>query len=136
MSISRCITANYFSNRNCIFRPYKVYDGNQVDEIGKKGAQKVESASTVETASSKAPPEALDAVKEAPKEATDVPNVERLQQLQQELARLKELKQHADSIETSAPGVSITTDTPKKSQVKVAVPETSSAKAFLPERKK
>lgn len=90
----------------------------------------------METASSKAPPEALDAVKEAPKEATDVPNVERLQQLQQELARLKELKQHADSIETSAPGVSITTDTPKKSQVKVAVPETSSAKAFLPERKK
>ena len=136
MSISRCITANYFSNRNCIFHSYKVYDGNQVDEIGKKGAQKVEASSTVETASSRAP-EALDAVKEAPNDTTvDPPNVERLQQLQQELARLKELKQHADSIETSAPGVSITTDTPKKSQLKVAVPDTSSAKAFLPERKK
>ena len=124
-------------NRTCILYPYKVYDGNQIDEIRKKGAQKVEASSTVETASSKAPPEALDAVKEAPNETTvDPPNVERLQQLQQELARLKELKQHADSIETSAPGVSITTDAPKKSQVKVAVPDTSSAKAFLPERKK
>ena len=88
------------------------------------------------TASSKAPPEALDAAREASNESTvDVPNVERLQQLQQELARLKELKQHADSIETSAPA-SIITDAPKKSQVEVAIPDTSSAKAFLPERKK
>jgi len=106
-----------------------VYDGNEVIEIGKE-TRKVDapmSSAGVEGEPSKKP---------LVETNNHIPHATSVSEAKKEVIN-PQLAAVATSIETSAPGVSITTDIPKAPQaVKVANTKVPSVKKFVPERKK